>query len=1562
MKKLHILLLGCLFSAVQAFGTGQPCANQQPGGASQPPGGGSGGGSGGGGGDEGGDGGGDSSPPPGDCHGTNFFSAYSGNAHREVIDLEVFGSVGKMPLKFKRFSNTRAVSQSSSQGRFGREGVWTHSYQWYVRSGGLYSNGQPTLRVGFPDGTDQVFVQDVLNPALWLGTANSNWEIRQSGSQYEIQAKTGEIYRFEQRTHTTAGSIFYRMTEMEDAIGNVSTFGYSSANDTLLRQVTDASGRWLKLTYLNQGAFAQQRVSFGSVATGASTGVWNEITVTSQTACRYLTLFYSNDFTNAPAVPVGELEFYDENNNLITGTAFGSTPVAQPGEEVGKAFDGNDATWYRYAYMRNGYVGLDLGTGVSKKVSRIRYFIPAGVATTIAPFQFIGMNDVGSSNNVVKEVSASDGRKVVYNYSIFDDASGWFRWGWLSSVSYPDGSAALYSQTQVHPYTRPVIAHCMDPRLKGKGVVMAYDFDGDTAVGFLRREKSGITGEIVAGTAHDGSHKPKAVYPNGKIVACDYGSLNANMTKRTDGNGKAVSYTFDQSGAGHVLTRKDARGLITSFTRNPLGRILTKTNPDGSLETWTYDAKQRPLSLTFSGPGIASRTTGWTRDTRGRVTRIDYPDGTFETWTFNSYGQPLQMRYRNGGVVTRTYGSSGLLQSHTDAEGNATTYTHNALDLVQTVTDARGNVTSYAYNDRGLVTSITQADSSVRTFTYDDYGNQISETNEIGKTSTQTYDEFKRVLTSTDPLNRTTVYSYGDSGGGCGACNSDGKPVLITLPSGRQTRYQYDVEWNLTAQTEGYGTASAATTSYAYDSNYNLTTLTNPEGHVTKYAYNNANRQTSITDALLRRTDYTYDGAGNILTVKRPGSVTSTFTYDSMNRRVTSTDAKAQVLTFEYDALGSLSRIIDPRGHSHFYTYDLNGRQTRLDYPDSSYETWGYDDAGNLEAYRTRAGQTATITNDVRNRATHVDRSGTDPDVTRVYDAAGRVLSLGNGQSLISYSYDDANHLLTEEQDIAGAPAAWTVTYTYNADGKRDSVTYPGGEVIGYSYTARNQLEEVTAGGPPPIATYSYNLDGTRQQRALENGLASTYAYDVANQLTGVSHVQGASQVAQRGYAYSSRGLLTSAQVDSGLWDVYGHDLADQVTSVKHQSVDSIGTSPAATVTYTYDPSGNRTQVRRSAPSQPTVTDAYAAATAANQYSSVDGGTFSYDANGNLTAQPGTVQNQPSALAASYDAQNRLVSATVGSGSLTQVFDTLNRVVSRTVNGTTTYLVWDGWNLIEERSSSGTLLKSYVHGAQTDELLAIIDAVGTHYFAQDALGSVIALLDAAGQVAERYTYDAYGNAAFYDGAGIPQASSLVGNRFLYTGREWLAEVGLYDYRNRVYSPSLSRFLQTDPIRFSAGDANLYRYVMNCILRFVDPFGLDLVLAGGGPQHQSNPNGDGGTTWVGVVGTKGTEITGIRDGGNPANGQTKQPVYDTSTGKGDKATKTNDSGAQITTREPITQIDVDYKNPDGSTGTMAISIDTLDPNGSSYSTDTACSTSKDLHLRPDPSPSPNLPRK
>jgi len=119
-----------------------------------------------------------------------------------------------------------------------------------------------------------------------------------------------------------------------------------------------------------------------------------------------------------------------------------------------------------------------------------------------------------------------------------------------------------------------------------------------------------------------------------------------------------------------------------------------------------------------------------------------------------------------------------------------------------------------------------------------------------------------------------------------------------------------------------------------------------------------------------------------------------------------------------------------------------------------------------------------------------------------------------------------------------------------------------------------------------------------------------------------------------------------------------------------------------------------------------------------------------------------------------------------------------------------------------------------------------ITPTGPAYYHHDGLGSTIALTGENGELLESYRYDAFGAVTILSPSTLdPRPSTAFGNRFLFTGREWLSQVGLYDYRNRVYSAQIGRFLQTDPIRFAAGDVNLYRYVGNRPVNLWDPLGL-----------------------------------------------------------------------------------------------------------------------------------------
>ena len=118
------------------------------------------------------------------------------------------------------------------------------------------------------------------------------------------------------------------------------------------------------------------------------------------------------------------------------------------------------------------------------------------------------------------------------------------------------------------------------------------------------------------------------------------------------------------------------------------------------------------------------------------------------------------------------------------------------------------------------------------------------------------------------------------------------------------------------------------------------------------------------------------------------------------------------------------------------------------------------------------------------------------------------------------------------------------------------------------------------------------------------------------------------------------------------------------------------------------------------------------------------------------------------------------------------------------------------------------------------------------YYATDASGKVTSLVSAAGEVVERYIYDPYGNVTVLNADWTPQeveghdpgAASAVANDVLYAGYRYDAETGLYNVRNREYHPTLGRFIQRDPVGYSAG-MNLYSYAAASPITRADPMGL-----------------------------------------------------------------------------------------------------------------------------------------
>jgi RHS repeat-associated protein len=317
------------------------------------------------------------------------------------------------------------------------------------------------------------------------------------------------------------------------------------------------------------------------------------------------------------------------------------------------------------------------------------------------------------------------------------------------------------------------------------------------------------------------------------------------------------------------------------------------------------------------------------------------------------------------------------------------------------------------------------------------------------------------------------------------------------------------------------------------------------------------------------------------------------------------------------------------------------------------------------------------------------------------------------------------------------------------------------------------------------------------------------YSYDNANRLTQIT--QGTSTVTIVPDAASRR---TSLTLPNNVVVQYGYDNANRVTGITYK----LGVTVLGNLTYTYDAAGNRTQVggtfaRTGLPAAV----ASAVYNAANQLTQCGATPLTYDNDGNLTYDGTNTYT--------WNARNQLGSI-AGGATASFVYDGLERRQKKTIGASPTVFLYDSVNPVQE-TSGATVLANILGGLGIDEVFVRTGSTGARNFLSDALGSTLALTDSAGAIQTEYTYEPFG------GTTVTGLAST--NSFQFTGRE-NDGTGLYFYRARYYHPGLQRFISEDPIEFYGGDVNLYSYVYNDPLGFIDPWGLDKKR----PRNPSSP--------------------------------------------------------------------------------------------------------------------------
>ncbi|HLJ97197.1 MAG TPA: RHS repeat-associated core domain-containing protein [Gemmataceae bacterium] len=918
------------------------------------------------------------------------------------------------------------------------------------------------------------------------------------------------------------------------------------------------------------------------------------------------------------------------------------------------------------------------------------------------------------------------------------------------------------------------------------------------------------------------------VYDNGGV-----GDGNLTEQTRFPGGGAAprVTQDFYDWRDRRVASKQGVQDVEANGTHRPIWYTVYD-NLDKTLSQGEYDGDGVSITVSNGVPDRppANRLRALTTnqyDDQGRLFQtnmfsVDPNDGTVSlasltTSSWYDHRGNVIKRVSPGGLVTKNqYDGAGMLVAtyQTDGQGDATwadagsVANNNVLSQTETQYDADNNpilvIARQRFHDETAAGALGDPTNSPKA-------------------------RVSYVASYYDPANRLTDQVDVGTNGGMAYTRPDAPPA---------------------------GSDTVLVTHTDYDPAGRIQDVVDPRGLVTQTTYDLLGRTVETiegysgdgtpTDSTNRTTVYTYDGADHVLTQTAvlPNNQTQTTQYVyGVTGLISSNDLLAAVIyadnglpntqTYTYDALGEALTKTDRNGSTHTYSYDVLGRQIA-----DAVTTLGSGVDGTILRLETA-----------------YDSAGR-PYLYTSYDAA----SGGNIVNQVMQIYNGLGQLVRQYQahtgpvDPASTPA---VQYAYSemAGGANHSrlisMTYPNGREIDYTYAAGvdDAIGRLTSISDSTGILESYRYLGLSTivvRSHPQSGVDLTYLQqpgqptgDAGDQYTGLDrfgrvvdqlwlNTNTGTATDEFAYGYDADGnpLYRQNVVNPAFDELYhangsgnGYDNFNQLTAFARGALDPSNnsiTNPSHSQAWTLDALGNWQTVTTDGIDQNRTFDAQ------NQITSIGGlATPGYDNNGNTV----TDQNDNTLV---YDAWNRLIRVEDSDGRplSTYTYDALGRRITETSTATMDLYFSKDWQVVEEQSG-GEMQTQYVWSpAYEDAMVERDTSDGTRlYVQQDANWNVTAVVDATGTVQERYVYDPYGQVSFLAPDWSARSSSSVNWIYLHQGGRFDTVSGLYNFRNRDFSPVLGRWLQQDPMAFAAGDNNLYGCLAENPLGADDPLGL-----------------------------------------------------------------------------------------------------------------------------------------